>query len=66
MATFAQHPDGSGASQVFIAQDSDLEIAVLPASLDREISFIRVFPWRWVGKKGSCDVAPDALDADWH
>lgn len=66
MATFAQHPDGSGASQVFIAQDSDLEIAVLPTSLDREISFIRVFPWRWVGKKGSCDVDPDALDADWH
>jgi autotransporter-associated beta strand protein len=52
MATFAQNTDGTGASQVFVAQDADLDVGQLAASLNRPISFVRVFPWRWTGKKG--------------
>jgi autotransporter-associated beta strand protein len=51
-ATFAQNADGTGASQVFIAQDSDLEVGVMPTNLDHCCSFVRVYPWRWTGKKG--------------
>ena len=52
MATLAENPDGTGASQVFIAYDKDLEIDRLPATLMKKVSFIRVFPWRYTGKKG--------------
>ena len=50
--TFAQNADGTGASQVFVAQDGDLEVSVMPTNLDHQCSFVRVFPWRWTGKKG--------------
>lgn len=66
MATFATTDDGVSNSRCYIAQDGDLEIGRLPAALDNAIRFVRVFPWRWVGKKGSCDVWPDDLKADWH
>jgi len=52
MATFAENEDGSGASQVFIADQHDLRIAQLPAPLRGKVSFIRVFPWRWTAKRG--------------
>ena len=52
MATLAENADGSGASQVFIAYDKDLEIKRLPEALMKKVSFIRVFPWRYTGKKG--------------
>ena len=65
-ATFAQNPDGSGRSRNYVAADGDLEIGAVPDWMDDKVYFIRVFPWRWVGKKGSCDIAPDKLDADWH
>lgn len=52
MATFATSADGSGYSRVFIADSKDLEIPVLPDLLDNKISFIRVFQWEWVTKKG--------------
>lgn len=65
MATFATESNGRGVSKVYIAQDHDLELATLPGNLDNSIRFIRVFPWRWVSKKGSCDVAADTLDAAW-
>ena len=52
MATFATSSDGLGYSRVFIADSKDLEIAVLPALLDNKISFIRIFQWEWVTKKG--------------
>jgi putative glycosyl hydrolase/concanavalin A-like lectin/glucanase superfamily protein/putative Ig domain-containing protein len=52
MATFAQRDDGGGASQVFVAQDGDLEVGVLTTNLDRSVRFVRVFPWRWTSKKG--------------
>jgi autotransporter-associated beta strand protein len=56
-ATFAQNADGTGASKVYIAQDADLEVGVMATNLERQCSFVRVFPWRWTGKKGWDDVA---------
>jgi hypothetical protein len=52
MATLANNADGSGYSRVFIANDSDLVLHSMPAGLDTTVSFIRVFKWDWVGKKG--------------
>ena len=52
MATFAQNANGTGASQVFVAQDADLDVGFLSANLSQPISFVRVFPWRWIAKKG--------------
>lgn len=52
MATFAQESDGTGASRVFIADEEDLEIGVMPADLDKAVSFVRVFPWGWPTQKG--------------
>lgn len=66
MATFSTQTNGGGPSQVYVAQDADLEVARLPAELDNAVRFVRVFPWRWVSKKGSCDVSPVTLDASWH
>ncbi len=65
-ATFARNENGTGGSRNFVAQDSDLEISVMPSALDGDVSFVRVFPWRWVSKKGSCDVSAGALNATWH
>ena len=65
-ATFAQNQDGTGYSKNYVAQDSDLAIGVMPGKLDNQTNFVRVFPWRWVSKKGSCDVDPDSVNADWH
>jgi autotransporter-associated beta strand protein len=52
MAVVAQNINGTGASQCYIAQDADLDVSVLPSSLDNQIQFIRVMPWRWTCKKG--------------
>jgi autotransporter-associated beta strand protein len=65
MATFSTQTNGSGPSRVYIAQDGDLEIGRLPAELDNAIRFVRVLPWRWVSKKGSCDVSASTLDSSW-
>jgi hypothetical protein len=66
MATFARNADGTGYSKNYVAQDCDVEIGVLPAKLNNRINFVRVFPWRWVSKKGSCDSDPADLNAAWH
>ena len=65
-ATFASNENGTGTSRNFVAQDADLEVSFMPAGLDGTVSFVRVYPWRWVSKKGSCDVDPVALNARWH
>jgi hypothetical protein len=52
MATLAENANGTGASKVYIAANNDTTIAQLPASLAGKVSMIRVFPWRWVAKKG--------------
>ncbi|RPJ00246.1 MAG: hypothetical protein EHM39_05150, partial [Chloroflexi bacterium] len=65
MATLAQNQDGSGISRNYVAQDGDLEVSVLPGGLDDEVRFVYLIPWRWVAKKGSCDVWPEDLNATW-
>ncbi len=54
MATLANESDGSGYSRVFIADESDKEFAIAPAELNGSVSFIRVFKYQWVTKKGWC------------
>jgi hypothetical protein len=51
MATFAQTENGKGYSRVYIADNEDIVVDSLPAGLFNDVSFVRVFPWRWVGKK---------------
>ncbi len=65
-ATFAQNENGTGFSRNYVAQDSDIEISILPQGFNGTIRFVRVFPWRWVSKKGSCDVSAGSLNAKWH
>lgn len=60
MATLARNRDGTGGSRVYIAQNGDLEISILPSSLKDQVGFIRVFPWRWVNKKGWAGGGSDA------
>lgn len=64
MATFANNPDGTGKSKVYIASEKDLEVEALPAALQGNVSFIRVVPWNWVTKKGTGGFY-DQLDAGW-
>lgn len=64
--TLATNSNGTGTSKNYVAQEGDLEISLLPSSLDDKVSFVRVFPWRWISKKGSCDVDPTSLYAKWH
>jgi autotransporter-associated beta strand protein len=51
-AVFAQSTNGMNYSQCYVAQDGDLEVGALPATLDKQVQFIYVTPWRWVSKKG--------------
>jgi hypothetical protein len=52
MLTLATEPDGMGYSRVFIADDDDLLLPELPPELGGKVSFLRVFGWEWVSKKG--------------
>ena len=65
MATFAVNEDGSGGSRCYVAQDGDLELGRLPAALDAKVSFVRVFPWRWVAKKGVAGNIEANLKVSW-
>ncbi len=68
MATFAQDENGLGKSKVYIAQDCDIIINIMPDELNDSVSFVRVFPWRWVNKKGYSGGDPaayNALEASW-
>ena len=62
-AVFAQSADGANYSKCYVAQDGDLEIGVLPATLDKQVQFIYVTPWRWTSKKGICQ-RPGNLPAE--
>ena len=45
-----------------------MEIGVLPTTLDKQVQFIYVTPWRWTTKKGICPVAtsaPGPLNCPW-
>jgi len=52
MVTLANDPNGMGYSRVLIADKEDLELSELPDLLDGKVSFIRVFKWQYVSKKG--------------
>lgn len=54
MATLATNSDGTGYSRVFIADNADLEFSSFNYLLDENVSFIRVFNWESVTKKGWC------------
>ncbi len=65
MATFAQQENGAGLSRNYVAQDGDLEVGRLPPSFETNIHFVRVFPWRWTGKKGIAGNIESGLNVDW-
>ncbi|MBO0359201.1 T9SS type A sorting domain-containing protein [Hymenobacter sp. BT186] len=68
MVTFAENDNGTGASKVYIADNEDVEINQLPATLQGKISFVRVLPWRWVHKKGWTNGynLADTLRCSWN
>jgi hypothetical protein len=65
MATFAQQEGGGGVSRCYVAQDGDLEVGRLPSALENSIRFVRVFPWRWVSKKGIAGNIEAGLNVAW-
>jgi len=66
MATFAQHASGGGISRVYVAQDGDIEVSALTPELSRTISFVRVLPWKWVGKKGWAGAPEPLVNPLWN
>lgn len=65
MATLAQNPNGTGFSKNFVAQDHDLLVQNLPPELKEKLSFVRVFPWHWTGKKGFGGNIGKDLNLSW-
>lgn len=65
MVTFAANANGTGHSRNYIAQDGDLEISSITSVLDGTVSFVRVFPWRWVSKKGLAGNVGNNLNSRW-
>ena len=66
MATIAQQENGTGISRNYVAQDHDLEVKTLPPELDGKVHFIRIFPWRWVSKKGIAGGIWQNLNVGWY
>lgn len=70
MATLANSNDGTGYSRVFIADNEDMNVGIIPAELNGTISFIRVFEYEWVSKKGKAGWNPNDIGAtsyyDWN
>lgn len=65
-AVLAQSANGASYSRCYIAQDGDLEVGVMPATLDKQVQFIYVTPWRWMPKKGVAgDPGISLLNAAW-
>ncbi len=65
-AVLAQSANGANYSQCYIAQDGDLEVGVLPATLSQQVRFIYVTPWRWTSKKGIAGNPPtSSLNVGW-
>jgi len=65
MATIAENENGTGISKNYVAQDRDIEVSTLPAGLDKNVHFIRIFPWRWTSKKGIAGGIWQNLHVDW-
>ncbi|MCX7723607.1 MAG: glycoside hydrolase family protein, partial [Verrucomicrobiae bacterium] len=64
-ATLAQNENGTGASRCYVAQDGDLEVGILPLQLEGAVRFVRIFPWRWVSKKGIAGDIESGLNVHW-
>ena len=64
-ATLAQNENGTGISRCYVAQDGDLEVGLLPAALENNIRFVRIFPWRWTAKKGIAGDIDSGLNVSW-
>jgi autotransporter-associated beta strand protein len=65
-AVLAQSANGVNYGKCYVAQDGDLEIGVLPATLDKQVQFIYVTPWRWTSKKGIGGNPPYSwLNVNW-
>ena len=64
-ATVAQQENGTGISKNYVAADGDIEVSLLPAALDNAIRFVRIFPWRWVSKKGIAGNIEGNLNVKW-
>jgi hypothetical protein len=64
-ATIARNENGTGPGRNYVAQDHDVEIRDLPKDLDDGIRFVRIFPWRWVGKKGIAGGIHAKLNVGW-
>lgn len=64
-ATFAQNENGTGISRNYVAQDGDLEVGLLPSSLENNVHFVRIFPWRWTSKKGIAGNIEAGLNLGW-
>ena len=67
MVTFSLKAEGRGYSRCFVAADRDLEVATMPAIMDRSISSYRVFRWYDAGKPqlaaaGGDNAACEALN----
>lgn len=64
--TLANNPDGTGFSRVYIASDADIEVPEMPEGLEF-VSFVRVFRWEWVSKKGICNGGLAAItNSSWY
>jgi hypothetical protein len=64
-ATLARNSNGTGVGRNYVAQDHDLVINSLPDGLDQGVRFIRIFPWRWVTKKGICGGIWQDINVSW-
>jgi hypothetical protein len=63
MATFASSADGRGYSRVYIAEDADLEVPIMPPYLHGTVSFIRTMTWHPnVTKRGWCGTGNPTED----
>ncbi len=65
MATLAEKEDGTGISKNYVAQDHDVVVKTLPAELEKNVKFVRVFPWRWSSKKGIAGGIWQNLNVGW-
>jgi Concanavalin A-like lectin/glucanases superfamily/Glycosyl hydrolase catalytic core/Alpha-L-arabinofuranosidase B (ABFB) domain/Ricin-type beta-trefoil lectin domain-like/Putative Ig domain len=65
-ATIATNENGSGYSRNYVAADGDLEVRVLPSTLDNAVRFVRIFPWRWTTKKGVAGNIAAGLNVGWY
>ena len=69
MAVMMDESHGESAGKTYIAVDEDLEVK-LSGPLNNRFSYIRLVPWKYVSKKGGCEVnRPErirALKATWY